>query len=179
MKKGEEVDSSEPLAALSQKIIEDTPKKVEINQRHKLALKNQIMDELEAKKKIPYPGFFNIIFSLRPQNLVAYGSLVVLVCFVLLVGNLALPGERPPLVETAKEELARKEELQEAAIPPAATSEEVFDESAIAEELEEPEEQKRGNTRTIIFSAGIGAGIIISGTGIRLWLKYKNKDKNL
>lgn len=198
MKKGEKVDSSNPLFSLAQKIIQSKPPKAAINQEHKQNLKLKLEVELPVKGETKISGIpvFKRLFSFQPQNLIASGVLITMVCLVILfTGMPAGEKEAVRLPQAEKGSGQQEETAPMFKAPPAATSEKAMDEGVKKEEtkkeevkieegisMEEgarmdgaPESREQNKTVKAVLFVLVGAGVLTMGIGIRNLIAKKKK----
>lgn len=83
MKQGQKKEITSPLLSVAQKIIQNRDENIEINRVHKASLGQRL--ETTLKPKISAISILKTIFSLRPQNLMTYGSVIAVVALVILL----------------------------------------------------------------------------------------------
>lgn len=154
MKKGKKKDISNPLLLLAQRILKSRPAEARINQRHKAGLKQRLEQELKPAAAEPGPSFVLVLktmFSLRPQNLMAYGSLITIIALALILTT----NELSPLPKQA----------------PVFEGVRLEREMAVEQTREEAEQATRKNKTFLLVIAALG--ILIIGVGSKGLLAKK------
>lgn len=157
MKKGKRVDSSDPLFSVAQKIIQSRPLERAINQEHKNNLKLRLEEKLKTEEapKVSVVSILRRIFSFQPQNLVAYGSLITIICLAMFfTGFSAENGEIFMTPQVPQTEVFRGVTPQE----------EVMVESG-----------QEGIVFKIIFLAGVGFGVLVFAIGLMGLVREKKR----
>ncbi len=159
MKQGQKKDLTNPLFSVAQKIIQSRDEKIEINQAHKANLQQRLRAEMKQKTSII--SVLKTMFSIRPQNLITYGSLITITALVILLTGFTSGPELAPA--PIKGEPVFETVRMEREVPTGAGGE-------IEEQPEEPETKNRKVLLVII-----AFGILIIGIGTKGLLVKKKK----
>ena len=94
IKKGKKIDYSNALISVAQRILRIKSPETKIDMEHKQALKSKLEIQLKMKDISQKESVLKRLFSFRPQNLIISGSLITVVCLMILLVNFYLPAQK-------------------------------------------------------------------------------------